>query len=66
MEHNIDDFFYTMYTLFGQDAVIHFVKDRQAAGQMADATWQDCDGCDWHSPFLDNHCLVCGEHNVRP
>lgn len=61
-DEELFDFFYKMYSCFGQDAIIHFVKDRQAYGQLPRVAWSDCDGCDWHSPFLDNHCLVCGEY----
>ena len=53
-----------MYEMFGQFAVINFIKDRQDNGQVLHVTWNDCDGCDWHTPFLYSNCLVCGESNV--
>ena len=59
-EKEITDFFVTMYDNFGQFSVINFVKDRQENGQLLQATWKDCDGCDWHTPFISNACLVCG------
>ena len=55
----------TIYEMFGQWAVINFIKDRQDNGQVLHAIWNDCDGCDWHTPFLNNNCLVCGEYNAN-
>jgi hypothetical protein len=62
---NVDlmKFFYTMYEEFGQFAVIDFVRSRQENEQLKQITWKDCDGCDWHTPYLENGCLVCGASN---
>ena len=49
-----------IYNGFGQFAVINLVRDRQSEGYLSDVEWKDCDGCDWHSPFDNGYCLVCG------
>ena len=53
-------FFATMYDKFGQFAVIDFVRSRQENGQLQDVHWQDCNGCDYYTPFISTNCLVCG------
>jgi hypothetical protein len=49
-----------LYEGFGQWAVMSLVKDRQSEGYLSDVDWKDCDGCDWHSPYYEGSCLVCG------
>jgi hypothetical protein len=60
---DLTKFFYTMYEGFGQFAVIDFVRSRQDNQQLLQVTWKDCDGCDWHTPYLEDSCLVCGASN---
>lgn len=59
-DEQLFDFCYKMYEEFGQWSVINFVKDRQENGQLQHIHWQDCNGCDWHTPYLGTNCLVCG------
>lgn len=59
-EKELADFLYEMYVNFGQFSVIDFVRSRQENGQLTGIEWHDCNGCDWHTPFEDKACLVCG------
>jgi hypothetical protein len=54
------DVFEIIYTEFGQQAVLNFVRDRQENGQLLDVIWETCGGCDCVSPFRDDLCLMCG------
>lgn len=49
-----------IYEGFGQYAVVNLIKDRQSEGYLSDVNWKDCDGCDWHSPYYEGSCLICG------
>ena len=60
-ELELKDFLYKMYENFGQYSVLDFVKNRQDNGDLLHLQWNDCDGCDNHSAFEDNVCVVCGE-----
>lgn len=62
-EYKLSQLCQDMYEMFGQWAVINFIKDRQDNGDLLYVKWKDCDGCDYHTPFLGHHCLVCGEHD---
>ena len=59
-EKELADFLYEMYVNFGQHAVIDFVRNRQESGQLPEASWQECEGCETLSPVHEGACLVCG------
>ena len=62
-EYRLSQLCQDMYEMFGQHAVINFIKDRQENGDLLYVKWNECNGCEFNTPFLGNDCLVCGEHD---
>ena len=51
---------YAIYQMFGQFAVLNFIRDRQNSNQLPQVTWNDCEPCEEWSAFDNDSCLVCG------
>jgi hypothetical protein len=61
---DLDDLCYLICQMFGQDAVLNFINDRQGTGDLEYVQWALCASCKITSPmnfdFEGYSCLVCG------